>query len=415
MWFRPSKSQIDLLLRLSDRQLPAETDLEQLRELTGLPNLSFKDAVALIKAIHISLYEDSAAANDLCYRGGVIADLRGKPDKKNCSSLFAQFAVIASLLTTQATVTRGPWWAMCLLLRSHSQQFRTIAFQRKIAWVVWLMSQPDGFELEDLAPLEELSDIGDINAKTIQHGACKLSVRFNPPYLLRNILLKSSRDRSRSDDNVELHDKELRRKVEVILQGRLPAWRERDAQNRGRTKSQFVEWAMHVGDPMLAELACRHYIAYKRTAPRSASWCAEWQTAIAWGAAGGLHMLSGHPVALAGPSAKFAEACGGVNAQTYYAGLLEDVAKEHARKLSSLSYPPSPEALTHRACECRKICIFLSCGFSLTYVRQGAQHRDVVKRFQAFYFPKTIAAKRIMAKSPAEPEFAAKRRRLAGV
>ncbi len=65
MWFRPSKSQIDLLLRLSDRQLPAETDLEQLRELTGLPNLSFKDAVALIKAIHISLYEDSAAANDL--------------------------------------------------------------------------------------------------------------------------------------------------------------------------------------------------------------------------------------------------------------------------------------------------------------------------------------------------------------
>ncbi len=172
---------------------------------------------------------------------------------------------------------------------------------------------------------------------------------------------------------------------------------------------------MHVGDPVLAELTCRHYIAYKRTAPRSASWCAEWQTAIAWGAAGGLHMLSGHPVALAGPSAKFAEACGGVNAQMYYAGLLEDVAKEHARKLSSLSYPPSPEALTHRACECRKICIFLSCGFSLTYVRQGAQHRDVVERFQAFYFPKTIAAKRIMAKSPAEPEFAAKRRRLAGV
>jgi hypothetical protein len=64
MWFRPSKSQIDLLLRLSDRQLPAETDLEQLQELTGLPNLSFKDAVALIKALMLEVLDFHNADGD---------------------------------------------------------------------------------------------------------------------------------------------------------------------------------------------------------------------------------------------------------------------------------------------------------------------------------------------------------------
>ena len=252
---------------------------------------------------------------------------------------MAHLAIIAGALTTKGQVTQGPFWAFKMLLAHHSvYRMSSMSLQRKFGWAIYLMGLQDGLVELDASittALEQIDDVGAVRADITAVAAGKLSTRFNPPFLVRKILLKSSGLRAAADG-----DDELVAKIQRNLCGRAPARRERqvvDDQPAYRlSKADFTEWACDLGGPLLAELACRHYVAYKQEG-KGAKWVNDEHTAVAWGAAGGLLLLVGQPAGLAGPSSTFSARCGHKEAQAYFTSLIVEVRNPFKLQWTKLS------------------------------------------------------------------------------
>ncbi len=376
-WSWLSDSDCERLLRFATYGAPVDADLPFLRAATAIEDLSLVDAGVLLKCCHISMYDGGLGDSDLSHRAAVI-DMVREQSRNSASSVFCHIAIICAAVTTKTQVQAGPWHAVRLLLLHVSQLFRQISFQRQLAWVLFIMGQSaalGAIDAELAASLGKIDGITDIDVQILRRAADKITARWNPPYLIKNILLKNTKPGSALAELGD--DPTLENKVQVILSGRVLAWHER-AKDHHRTKADLRDFLIPVGGPLLAEIVLRHYVAYKGRAGMSKAFVEDWGTSVAWGAAAGLALLMNLPLGLVGKSERFSAAHGGPEQQAFWGDLARRVASKHHKAVQGFS---CPEAAVHLACDARKIFTFLT-TLHLRYVRDGKVHREYVKKLR---------------------------------